>query len=73
MFEDDFRVIERRSCFTWYHIKENRQGPIDRTLLQVEDDRSDGIRDFLGIHGGTTAHNRHGCSGSGSVNIRETV
>ena len=33
------------------HEYESRHGPIDRTLLKVEDNGSEGVHNFLGYHG----------------------
>ena len=47
--------------------------PIEQTTLQVDDDRSDGIHDFLGAHGRITAYNRSVFLVSGSINRKETM
>ena len=70
MLVDDFLEVKRCSCIIWYKEEDIRKYPIGRTILQVDDDRSDCIHDFLGVHGRITAHNRRGCGGSGSINRR---
>ena len=54
-------------------MEDSRQDPIGRTLLQVEDGRSDGISDLLGAHGSITAPHRRRCGGSEIRNRVETV
>ena len=49
------------------------QGPIYCTILQVDGDRVDGIRDFLGARGSINACNRLRSGGSGSSNRWDTV
>ena len=48
MLQESSHVQDIRSCVIWQYEDENRQGPIGCTLLQVDDDRSYGVRDFLG-------------------------
>ena len=54
-------------------MEESRQGHIGRTLLQVEDDRSDEICDLLGAHDRITTNDRRGCVGSGIRTSGNTV
>ena len=49
------------------------QGCIVRTLLQVEDERSDIIRNFLGYHVRIITYDGCRCGGSGNRNSEETV
>ena len=73
IIEDASHTDEISRCFIWEHEEESRQGPIGRTILQVEYDRSDGVCDILGAHGGETASDRQGCGGSDRRNRRYTV
>ena len=73
MLEDVYCVEERHSCIAWDNEDKISQGPICRTLLQVEYDSSDGIRDFLGGHGEITACNKCGCGGIGIRKCGEKV
>ena len=57
MLEDTSHAEERHNCVEWQPGYDSSQGPIGRTLLQVEDDRSGGIHDFLGAYGGITTFN----------------
>ena len=61
ILEDALHVLERRCCVIWYLEEESRKGPIGHTILQVENDRSDGVCYLLGAHGGITVHDRRGC------------
>ena len=56
MLEDSSHVEERHICVVCQNEYESRKGNIGRTLLQVQYDKSDGVRDFLGVRG--TAHCR---------------
>ena len=49
------------------------QGPIYFTILQVDGDRVDGIRDFLGACGSINSCNRLRSGVSGSSNRGDTV
>ena len=51
IIEDTSHVEQGRRCVIWEHDHDSRQGPIGHTLLPVDDDRSEGVRDFLGAHG----------------------
>ena len=51
MLQQASHVQERRKSVVWYHTYESRQGNIDRTVLQVQDDKSDGVHYFLVAHG----------------------
>ena len=50
ILEGVYHVEEIHLCIIWQHEDQSRQGHIGRTILQVEDDRSNGIRDLLGSH-----------------------
>ena len=73
MLEDASYEEERCSCVLWKQEIECRQGPIGNKLLQVEDDRSDGIRDLLCTHGRITTRDKHVCGGNSRSNSRETM
>ena len=73
ILEDAFRAVEICSCVVWQHEEEGKQLPIGRTLLNIEDNRSDIVRDFMGAHVRITTRNMRGCGVSDSGNSGEFV
>ena len=73
MIEDALHKAERRSDVVWYHEEESRQGPIDCTILKLEDDRSDGVHDLPDTLGRIIARIRCGCGVSDRNNSGYTV
>ena len=57
MLEDNSHAVKRHICVVQQQMEESMQGPIYFTILQVDGDRVDGIRDFLGARGSINACN----------------
>ena len=56
MLNDAYHAQERRRFVVWYNSDESMQGTIGCTILQVEDDKSNGVYDLLDANG--TNHSR---------------
>ena len=69
MCQASLQAWESLGYVVYEHVFDRRYDIIFQNLLQVEDDRSDGIRDFLDVHGCWTAYDGFICGGSGNGNI----